>query len=181
MPVVVVRGGDLFKSQAQTLVNAVNCVGVMGKGIALEFKKRFPAMYSDYVERCRSGRMQPGRPYLYMPEERAAKWILNFPTKHHWRDQSSFIDIIAGLMYLEDLHKIWGVKSLAVPALGTGLGGLEWKEVEAIMVNHFKYYGIPVEIYKPFVQPGRDIINSKKSVNGGKSRIDQISEGGKAI
>ena len=153
MPVVVVHNGDLFKSQAQTLVNAVNCVGVMGKGIALEFKKRFPAMYSDYVDRCRSGRVQLGRPYLYTPSDRGAQRVLNFPTKHHWRDGSTFIDIIAGLLYLQDWYRAWGVTSLAVPALGTGLGGLDWKEVKAIMLDHFKFYNIPVEVYGPSASP----------------------------
>lgn len=127
-------------------------------------------MYREYAGRCKQGKVRLGQPYLYVPEEPGTQWILNFPTKHHWRDQSSFIDLIAGLMYLQDLHKIWGVKSLAVPALGTGLGGLEWKEVEAIMVNHFKYYSIPVEIYRPFVRPGHGAINGDEPVSGSKFR-----------
>ena len=75
--------GDLFESGAQTLVNTVNCVGVMGKGIALEFKKRFPDMFEDYVARCKQSEVSLGQPYLY--KSLALPWILNFPTKDHWR------------------------------------------------------------------------------------------------
>jgi len=74
--------GDLFASQAQTLVNTVNCIGVMGKGIALEFKKRFPDMFEDYEQRCRKGEVELGQPYLF--KRLFLPWILNFPTKSHW-------------------------------------------------------------------------------------------------
>lgn len=82
---MTVTRGDLFGSEAQTLVNAVNCVGVMGKGIALEFKRRFPSMYDDYAQRCRRGEVRPGRPHLHRGSDR---WILNFPTKDDWRRPS---------------------------------------------------------------------------------------------
>ncbi len=110
---VKVVTGDLFKSTAQTLVNTVNTVGVMGKGIALEFRKRFPDMYEDYVRRCAAGKVRLGEPYLY--RRPSLPWILNFPTKSHWRATSRLSDIVAGLKYLEAHYREWGITSLAVP------------------------------------------------------------------
>src|SRR5213079_1244016 len=89
--------GDLFESSAQTLVNTVNCVGVMGKGIALEFKKRYPAMFEDYVVRCRRKQVRLGEPYLF--RDLGGTMILNFPTKDHWRSPSHLEDIDEGLEY----------------------------------------------------------------------------------
>jgi hypothetical protein len=89
--------GDIFTSRAQTLVNTVNCVGVMGKGIALEFKKRYPAMFEDYVARCRLGQVRLGEPYLF--RDLGGAMILNFPTKDHWRSPSRLKDIDEGLEY----------------------------------------------------------------------------------
>jgi O-acetyl-ADP-ribose deacetylase (regulator of RNase III) len=83
---VVTMVGDLFRSEAQTWVNTVNTVGIMGKGVALEFKKRFPDMYDDYVERCRRGEVRLGKPYLF--KRSTTPWVLNFPTKDHWRSVS---------------------------------------------------------------------------------------------
>ena len=92
---VIVKIGDLFDSDAQTLVNTVNCVGVMGKGVALEFKNRFPDMHEDYVARCNAGQVRLGRPYLY--RSLVPPWVLNFPTKDHWRSVSRLQDIQEGL------------------------------------------------------------------------------------
>ena len=96
---IQVLTGDLFESKAQTLVNTVNCVGIMGKGIALGFKHRFHEMYRDYVSRCHHGEVSLGRPYFFRPV--APPWILNFPTKPHWRSASKLSDIVDGLQYLE--------------------------------------------------------------------------------
>jgi len=95
---VEVVQGNLFDSDAQTLVNAVNCVGVMGRGVALEFKQRFPDMFRDYARRCRQGSVRLGAPYVYTA---STPWVLNFPTKGHWRASSRLADIVAGLEYLE--------------------------------------------------------------------------------
>src|SRR5262245_40775807 len=93
-----VKVGNLFESRAKTLVNTVNCVGVMGKGIALGFKERFPEMYEDYRRRCERKEVKLGRPYLYKGP--VHPWILNFPTKNHWRDVSRISDIAEGLEHL---------------------------------------------------------------------------------
>ena len=99
--------GDIFNSRAQTLVNTVNIVGVMGKGIALEFKNRFPEMFNDYKRRCDAKDVKLGRPYLYKTID--GPWILNFPTKDHWRSVSKLSDIIEGLQYLERNYRKWEI------------------------------------------------------------------------
>ncbi len=140
--------GDILKSKAQTLINTVNCVGVMGKGIALEFKNRFPDMYGDYVQRCQRGEVRPGVPYhyktLYPPQ------IINFPTKDHWKSLSKLNDIEHGLTHLVEHYKEWNVTSLAIPPLGCGNGQLEWRVVGPLIYRFVKGIGIPVEMYAPY-------------------------------
>ena len=143
--------GDMFESEAQTLVNTVNCVGIMGKGVALEFKNRFPDMYADYVHRCKAGEVQLGRPYLY--RSLLSPWTLNFPTKGHWRAVSKLSDIITGLEYLEQHYKEWGITSLACPALGCSNGQLEWRVVGPTLYQHLSHLDISVELYAPFGTP----------------------------
>lgn len=137
---------DLFESNAHCLINAVNCVGVMGRGLALEFKRRYPNMFSDYVSKCRGGMVRLGVPYLFNED---SPWIINFPTKRHWRDSSRLVDIESGLKYLKANYLSWGLKSIAVPALGCGLGGLRWSIVEPILIKCFNDFDIDVVIYRP--------------------------------
>jgi uncharacterized protein YwgA/O-acetyl-ADP-ribose deacetylase (regulator of RNase III) len=143
---VKLTSGDLLASKAQTLVNTVNCVGIMGKGIALAFKRRYPEMFKDYVRRCDRGEVQLGRPYVYRADDHL---ILNFPTKQHWRAVSRLEDIIAGLEYLEAHYREWGITSLAVPPLGCGNGQLEWQVVGPTLHRHLSRLDIPVELYAP--------------------------------
>jgi O-acetyl-ADP-ribose deacetylase (regulator of RNase III)/uncharacterized protein YwgA len=146
-----VRKGDLFLSGAQTLVNTVNTVGVMGKGIALEFKRRFPEMFADYQRRCEAGEVRLGEPYLW--RGRRGPWVINFPTKSHWRSVSRLADIERGLAYLADHVAEWGVTSLAVPPLGAGSGGLDWAAVGPTIYRHLDRLPIPVTLYAPFEAP----------------------------
>jgi O-acetyl-ADP-ribose deacetylase (regulator of RNase III)/uncharacterized protein YwgA len=143
--------GDMFESQAQTLVNTVNCVGIMGKGIALEFKKRFPAMFKDYMDRCGRGEVRLGRPYLF--KSTALPWILNFPTKDHWRSLAKIEDIVEGLEFLLDNYQEWGITSLAIPPLGAGMGQLEWRIIGPLLFRYLSRMDIPVELYAPFGTP----------------------------
>lgn len=152
---VRVLTGDLFDSNAQTLVNTVNCVGVMGKGIALEFKRRFPEMYLDYKARCDRGEVRLGRPYLF--RGLLLPWILNFPTKDHWRSVASLDDIIAGLGHLLLHYKEWGITSLAVPPLGSGNGQLEWRVVGPTLTRYLSRMDIPVELYAPYGTPSEQL------------------------
>jgi len=148
--VKVLVGENMFESKAQTLVNTVNTVGVMGKGIALEFKKRFPEMYNDYVTRCQAGLVKLGQPYLY---KQSRPWIINFPTKDHWRSVSRITDIVQGLQYLHEHYRAWGVESMAVPPLGCGSGQLEWRVVGRTLYRWLKRFEIPVELYAPYGTP----------------------------
>jgi uncharacterized protein YwgA/O-acetyl-ADP-ribose deacetylase (regulator of RNase III) len=146
-----IRTGDIFASNAQTLVNTVNTVGVMGKGIALLFKRRFPEMYEDYVRRCAAGQVRLGEPYLYKPM--FGPWVVNFPTKDHWRSVSKLSDIVAGLDYLKRHYRAWGITSLAVPPLGCGNGQLEWRVVGPTLYRHLLELDIPIELYGPIDVP----------------------------
>ncbi len=139
---------DLFDSKAQTLVNTVNTVGVMGKGIALGFRKRFPEMYADYVARCERGLVRLGEPYLY--QRAIPPWIVNFPTKQDWRSLSRLEAIVQGLEYVEAHYREWGITSLAVPPLGCGEGGLDWDIVGPTLFHHLSRLTIPVELYPPW-------------------------------
>ncbi|MFH1614036.1 MAG: macro domain-containing protein [Planctomycetota bacterium] len=140
--------GDILKSKAQTLVNTVNCVGIMGKGIALEFKNRFPEMFKDYAQRCERNEVRIGRPYVY--KSLFGPQIVNFPTKDHWKSVSKVNDIEQGLDYLLAHYKEWGVTSVAIPPLGCGNGQLEWKVVGPLIYSRAKQLDIPVEIYAPY-------------------------------
>ncbi len=147
--------GDLFTSKAQTIVNTVNCVGIMGKGIALQFKKRFPDMYRDYEERCRRKEVKLGRPYLY--KTMLPPYILNFPTKDHWRSVTNLADIERGLQYLHNHYKEWGITSMAVPPLGCGEGQLEWRIVGPTLYRFLSRMDIPVELYAPYGTPHEEL------------------------
>jgi len=147
--------GDIFESQAQTLVNTVNTVGVMGKGVALGFRKHFPDMYEDYVRRCANHEVVLGRPYLY--RRVVAPHVINFPTKEHWRSVSRLDDIVGGLRFLKAHINEWGVRSLAVPPLGCGEGQLEWRVVGPTLYRGLSDLGIPVELYAPFGTPHAEL------------------------
>jgi uncharacterized protein YwgA/O-acetyl-ADP-ribose deacetylase (regulator of RNase III) len=151
MTSVHVHVGDLFKSKAQTWVNTVNTVGVMGKGVALGFKQRFPDMYADYLRRCERREVRLGEPYVF--RSASLPWIINFPTKEHWRSVSRLTDIVAGLEYLEKHVREWQVTSMAVPPLGCGQGGLEWSVVGPTLFRHLKRLDVPVELYAPHGTP----------------------------
>jgi O-acetyl-ADP-ribose deacetylase (regulator of RNase III)/uncharacterized protein YwgA len=155
--------GDLLESKAQTLVNTVNCVGVMGKGIALEFKKHFPDMYADYERRCAAGLVRLREPYLY--KRVTIPWILNFPTKGHWRSVSKLSDIVAGLDFLRQNYKEWGIQSIAVPPLGCGNGQLEWNIVGPTIYRAFESFDVPVELFAPFGTPAAQMTEAFLGTN----------------
>ena len=139
--------GNLFDSPCQCLVNTINCVGVMGKGVALEFKKRYPDNFKDYVSRCKRGEVKPGLPYFYQDKDRL---ILNFPTKDHWRMTSRLSDVATGLDWFVAHYKDFGVASVAFPPLGCGNGGLTWEEVGPLMYRKLKDLPIEIEAYAPY-------------------------------
>lgn len=165
--------GDLFESRTQTLVNTVNCVGVMGKGVALEFKKRFPAMFKDYTARCERKQVHLGEPYLY--RDASGRQVVNFPTKDHWRSPSRLTDIERGLDFFAQHFAEWGVTSVAMPPLGCGNGGLEWSEVGPLVYRKLHQLPIDVEVYAPYGTPkhelGLDFLSSPSQMSlEGKGR-----------
>jgi O-acetyl-ADP-ribose deacetylase (regulator of RNase III) len=143
--------GNMFESHAKSLVNTVNTVGVMGKGIAREFSKRYPTMFEDYKQLCSMGKVNPGEPYHY--KDMLGNSIINFPTKDHWRSPSRIQDIVKGLDIFLANYKNWGIESVAFPALGCGNGGLKWSQVGAVMYQKLSGLDIPVEIYAPHGTP----------------------------
>jgi O-acetyl-ADP-ribose deacetylase (regulator of RNase III)/uncharacterized protein YwgA len=151
-----VKIGDIFESSAQTLVNTVNCVGVMGKGIAKGFKERYPDMFQDYVARCEVGAVQFGKPYHYKDLFGEIS-IVNFPTKNHWRSPSRLSDIQRGLDHFLDHYQEWEIQSIAFPPLGCGNGGLEWQAVGPLMYQKLSNLDIPVEIFAPYGTPNKEL------------------------
>lgn len=137
--------GDLFKSNCQTIVNTVNCVGAMGKGIALEYKKRYPEMYKKYFYYCSIGLLEPGKLWIYRTEN---KWILNFPTKLHWKNPSELKYLESGLQKFVDTYKQQGITSIAFPLLGAGNGGVDPNVSLDIMCKYLKCCeDLYIEIY----------------------------------
>ena len=135
---------SLFDSPAQTLVNAVNTVGVMGKGVAAEFKKRYPTMYETYRRSCKEGTLTVGKLQLHRS---ADKWILNFPTKEHWRSPSKLEWIELGLKKFAATYQTQGITSTAFPMLGCGSGQLDWEEVRPLMESHLSPLSISVFVH----------------------------------
>ena len=134
----------VFNVNAQTIVNTVNCVGVMGAGLALEFQLRFPEMEKDYVERCRKKEVKVGKPCLYKNYETV--WILNFPTKNHWKYPSKIEWIDEGLKYFSSNYQKGGITSIAFPKLGCSHGGLNWHDVSPLMEKYLQNLDIDVFI-----------------------------------
>ena len=137
-PNILPTSGNLLDADAQALVNPVNCVGVMGKGLALQFKQAFPANYAAYRAACGRGEVQPGR--MFVTETGAQtgpQFLINFPTKRDWRSASRLDDIETGLTALVAEVEARDIRSLALPALGCGLGGLDWEAVGPQIVNAF--------------------------------------------
>lgn len=154
------KQGNILEANVEALVNTVNCVGVMGKGIALQFKQAYPNNFTEYKKACRANKVQPGKMFvvatgnLFNP-----KYIINFPTKRHWRGKTRIQDIEDGLKDLVSEIKRLQIKSIAIPALGCGYGGLKWDDVrpriETALSNVPEVY---VEIYPPKGSPHPDDI-----------------------
>jgi len=122
--------GDLLAADSEALVNSVNCVGVMGRGVALAFKRRFPDNFKAYKTACDWGELQMGRMFVFETDELMPRLIINFPTKQHWRARSRLADIEAGLSSLVAEVERHQIRSIALPPLGCGLGGLDWSDVK---------------------------------------------------
>ncbi|WP_309892539.1 macro domain-containing protein [Archangium sp.] len=147
MPVIRFVRGNLFGSQAEALVNTVNCVGVMGKGIAHQFKRAFPAYFEDYATKCRSGKVKLGEVTHFRDNGRL---IISFPTKNHWKAKSNLDDIITGLRSLRAFLEREKVHSVALPPLGCGNGGLSWPTVKQVILKELSVSTLTdIEVYEP--------------------------------
>lgn len=143
--------GDMLKSDAEALVNTVNTVGVMGKGIALQFKEAFPFNNKVYIQACKNNELIPGKLLTVFDTNMlyGKKLIINFPTKVHWKSPSKYDYIEKGLISLKELIKERNIKSLAIPPLGAGNGGLKWEVVKPMIINSLQDLHIDLQIYEP--------------------------------
>lgn len=174
---MIVKIGNLFESKCSTIVNTVNCVGVMGKGIALDFKKKYPDMFMDYVRKCDNGVVKPGLPYVYRNNDGTN--ILNFPTKDHWRSPSRLSYVIEGLDWFVQNYEKYNIDSIAFPPLGCGNGGLSWDVVGPIMYQRLSVLPIRVEIYAPFGTSPKEL--SKEFLSNQLSEKDMIGKSNSKI
>lgn len=158
MPVTVIKG-NLFTSSCQTIVNTVNCVGVMGAGIALECRFRYPEMFERYVQLCEAGQIEIGKLWIY----KADRWILNFPTKKHWKYPSKIEFLEAGLEKFVNTYKERGIESIAFPLLGADKGGIPPNESLAVMQSYLDNVSVPVEIYQYDARAQDDLFNDTKA------------------
>ncbi len=153
-----VTRGDILKADAEALVNTVNCVGVMGRGIALQFRKAFPECFDAYKAACDRGEVRPGKMHVCDLQRLGnPQLVINFPTKRHWKGKSKLEDIEAGLAALVELVRERGIHSIAIPPLGCGLGGLEWQDVRARIEQAFAgLEDVHVLLYEPKGAPAAE-------------------------
>lgn len=147
--------GDILKAEAEALVNTVNCVGIMGRGVALQFREAFPDNFKAYAAACKRGEVQPGRMFVFdTGKPTGPRYIINFPTKRHWRDKSRIEDIRAGLVGLVDVIRAHHIRSIAIPPLGSGLGGLDWADVWPLIEHAMaELPEVQVTVFEPGAGP----------------------------
>ena len=155
----VFKHDDLRKMNVDALVNTVNCDGYMGKGVALQFKKAFPENFDAYAKACRSKQVKSGKMFVFQNkppsqseffEKPNPKYIINFPTKRHWREKSRIEDIEAGLIALSEEIRRLEIRSILIPPLGCGLGGLDWKVVRPKIENAMSdFKDLQISLLKP--------------------------------
>lgn len=152
---ITVRRGNLIEADAEALVNTVNCEGFMGKGIALQFKKAFPDNFKAYQQACRAGMVRPGRMFNFPTHSLTnPRYIINFPTKRNWREKSKIEDIESGLKTLVEEVRRLDLSSIAVPPLGSGLGGLDWRQVRPLIERAFgELPDVRVMLFEPAGAP----------------------------
>lgn len=158
--------GDILKDDSDAIVNTVNCVGIMGRGIALQFKNAWPENFKAYEVACKREEVQPGRMFVFDTEQLTSpRYIINFPTKRHWRGKSRMQDIDSGLIALVAEIQQRGIRSIAIPPLGSGLGGLEWSDVLPRIEHVMKSLpDVRVRIYEPNGAPQADKMHHSREV-----------------
>lgn len=145
---IVLKRGDLLQSECDALVNAVNCMGVMGRGIALQFKQKFHDMFADYQTTCKLGQLKPGGVHVFGRNEKP-HYIINIATKGDWRNPSQLQYVQNGLIKLRHTINMLCIQSIAIPALGCGNGGLQWSDVLSLIRYELRDCNALVEVYEP--------------------------------
>lgn len=150
--------GNLLEADVDAMVNTVNCVGVMGKGIALQFKQAYPENYRAYRQACEAGNVKPGRMFTFdFGKDHRPRYVINFPTKRHWKGNSKIADIESGLQDLATKLNDLRVQSVALPPLGCGHGGLEWSQVRSAIQGALgQLKGVKVVVFEPVGAPKPD-------------------------
>ncbi len=156
------KKGDILGEDVEAIVNTVNCVGVMGRGLALQYKNKFPDNFKLYVQACKQEEVKPGKMFISQTGQLTnPKYIINFPTKRHWRGKSKIEDIESGLKDLIEVIQKYNIKSIAIPPLGSGLGGLEWSNVKSKIQKVLgSISDTKVIIYEPLVEK-----NTQKNIS----------------
>jgi putative DNA methylase len=162
--------GDMFETPADIRVNTVNCVGVMGAGVALAFRNRLPEMFVEYKRECELGHVRPGK--LHIWKNLSGDWVINFPTKRHWREKSRYEDIELGLVALKDYLAKQGNVRVTLPALGCGHGGLDWNRVAPMIEEHLQ--GLEAEII--VFDPADSRIIGHQEVNGLSNKVPLLKK-----
>jgi O-acetyl-ADP-ribose deacetylase (regulator of RNase III) len=148
------RTGNILKADVDALVNTVNCVGIMGRGIALQFKDTFPSNFKAYAVACERNEVQPGKMFVFETGKLSPRYIINFPTKRHWKGKSRIEDIQSGLTDLVRVLKDLKIRSIAIPPLGSGLGGLSWADVRPLIVAALNELpDVAIIVYEPSGAP----------------------------
>ncbi len=169
---IELRTGDILKSGADAIVNTVNCVGIMGRGIALQFKNAYPANFKAYKTACAAEQVQPGRMFVFETGKFTPRFIINFPTKRHWKGKSRIEDIETGLVALAEEITRLGIKSIAIPPLGAGLGGLNWDDVLPRIKSALRDIpGVDVIIFEPKGPPDTVRASSIPDMTTGRASL----------
>lgn len=176
---ITFRTGNILESNAEALVNTVNCVGIMGRGVALAFKQAFPANFKAYAAACGRHEVKPGRMFVF--ETRLVsgpKYIINFPTKRHWRGKSRIEDIEAGLVALVAEIKAREIRSVALPPLGSGLGGLDWRDVRPRIERALQPLAhVDIAVYEPLPSAAPTVTPDRRPVpamTAGRAALVQL-------
>lgn len=176
-----IKRGNLLEEKTEALVNTVNCVGVMGRGIALQFKRAFPENFKQYQKACKKGEVQPGQMFTVdMGSLLNPRYIINFPTKRHWRQKSQLEDVRLGLQALAADVRSLKINSIAIPPLGCGNGGLSWNDVKPLIVRAFEPLpDVEVVLFEPAGAPAPSdmtVRTSKPKMTGARAALIQVLE-----
>ncbi len=167
---IIYKKGNIVNDEAEALVNSVNTVGVMGKGVALAFKKAFPQNYKIYKQACDNNELRTGKLLITQTGQFQPKYIINFPTKVHWRNPSKYEYIEEGLKELVRIIRIKNIKSIAIPPLGAGNGKLEWDKVKHLIEKYLSQFkNIKINVYEPSFIPKENNKKQKPELTGSRA------------